>query len=117
MPYPAHAIPARARTTRGAALRLLELPAREGERRAGRFLHQRTQCELVAAVATRFVQGGDQPVDSGDREIARGEMPATLVAGDLQDLVHGDATDIARGSQLVRLGYDQQPGPLQCARD
>ena len=44
---------------------------------------------------------------------ARRSVAAALAARDVQDLVHADAADVARGHQFVVLGDDQHPGVLQ----
>src|SRR4029077_19867048 len=43
-------------------------------------------------------------------------MAAALIARDVEDLVHTDPADVARGHELIVLGDDQESGPLERGR-
>src|SRR5579862_1596002 len=89
------------------------MAGREVQCWARRLFHQLTQRELTAAVASRLIEGIEQPIDRGHGEVARGSVAAALAARDLEDLAYAHAPDVACRQQLVIIRNDEESGALE----
>src|SRR5499427_10543586 len=88
---------------------------RSNQCRPRHLVDEVAQRQLATAATARFLHARQQAIDRWHGNVARREMPAALVACDIEYLVHADAAGVARRYELVVLGHDHKPRTLERA--